>query len=33
LVARTDGEISRASDLFLEDFSTGEWVQYEMVRR
>lgn len=33
LVARTDGEISRASDLRLEDFSTGEWVQYELVRR
>ncbi len=34
LVARTERtrEISNASDLILEDFSTGKWTKYEMAR-
>lgn len=30
LVARTNGNISHASDLSIWDFSTGEWVQYKV---
>jgi predicted phosphodiesterase len=33
LVARTKKEISSASDLVLEDFSTGKLITYEAVRR
>ena len=33
LVARTEKEISSASDLLLEDFSTGQWIKYEVARR
>lgn len=33
LVARTGREISSASDLILEDFSTGKWITYEVTRR
>lgn len=33
LVARTDKEISSASDLILEDFSTGEWTEYKAAKR
>ena len=33
LVARTEKEISSASDLLLEDFSTGKWIRYEAARR
>jgi len=33
LVARTEKEISSASDLILENFSTGEWINYEVARR
>jgi len=33
LVARTEKEIFRASDLILEDYSSGEWINYEVARR
>ncbi len=33
LVARTEKEISSTSDLILEDFSTGKWINYEAARR
>ncbi len=32
LVARTDKKISKASDLVLEDFSSGRWITYEAKR-
>ncbi|MDD2665714.1 MAG: metallophosphoesterase family protein [Methanocellales archaeon] len=33
LVARAEKEISCTSDLILEDFSTGKWLNYEAARR
>jgi predicted phosphodiesterase len=33
LVARTEKEMSNASDLILEDFSMGNWIKYEAARR
>jgi len=33
LVASTDKEIFSASDLVLEDFSTGKWITYKAARK
>lgn len=33
LVARAEKKVSNASDLIVEDFSTGKWIRYQIAKR
>jgi hypothetical protein len=33
LVARAEKKVNKTSDLIVEDFSTGKWLKYKVIRK